>query len=138
MALIRLSLVGIVLLFFSACEQPLETSGRYLTEAEANQIQRGMSKARVQELFGSPSYTSALDEDFWAYIGTKLQTRLFQNPEPIERRIVALDFSGGRVRDIVLVDLKDGRQVFPNADRTPTNGRTISLMEELLGNIGRF
>lgn len=138
MLTIRLGLIGLVLLALGACQRPLETNGKYLTDAEANTLHRGMSGDQVREQLGAPSYISAIDSNFWAYIGTRSRVRIFSNPEPVERRIIALQISGGVVRDIVQLDIRDGRQIYPNPDRTPTNGRTIGLMEELLGNIGRF
>ena len=138
MIAIRPSLIGLVLLAFSACERPLETNGKYLNDAEAEALRRGLSAEQVREQLGTPSYISAVDKNFWAYVGTRSQMRVFNNPRPVERRIFALRFSNGVVRDIVQLDVRDGRQIYPNPDRTPTSGRTVGLIEELLGNIGRF
>lgn len=138
MKAIQLSLIACLLWGLSACSQNIETSGTYLLDAQVGQISRGMSAAQVRERLGAPSYISAVDPDFWAYIGTRLEVRLFQNPLPIERRILALDVSGGVVRDLVQISLQDGQQIYPNPDRTPTNGRTITLTEELLGSVRRF
>ena len=138
MLAIRLGLIGLVLMTLSACQRSLETNGKYLTDAQADALYRGMSVDAVRTQLGAPSYISAIDENFWAYIGTRSQVRIFDNPKPVERRIVALQISGGVIRDIVQLDIRDGQQIYPNPDRTPTSGRTIGLMEELLGNIGRF
>lgn len=135
---VRFSFLALIFFTLNACERSLETSGIYLNQAEIDQVTLGMSGAQVQQLFGSPSYISAVDENFWAYIGTKLQVRLFQNPKPVERRILALHISGGKVQDIIVLDLKNAQKIFPNPERTPSSGRTISLLEELLGNVKRF
>ena len=138
MTAIRHGVLAFVCLVLSACSHTVETSGIYLSDVQLEKINPGMSSDKVRSLLGSPSYISAIDPDFWAYIGPRLEVRLFQNPVPIERRIIALDLSGGTVRDIVQITLKDGHRIYPNPDRTPTNGRTITLTEELLGNIRRF
>ena len=137
MTAIRFGLFS-VLLILSACNQPIVTNGKWLTDSELEELKVGMTKEELREEIGSPSYISALDDDFWAYIGTKSQVRVFQHPEALERRIIALEFFNDRLRDVVQLTLKDGKVIYPNKDRTPTNGRTISIVEEMLGNIGRF
>ena len=138
MTLSQWGILACVFLVLSGCTKVVETSGIYLTDAQVDQIQPGIKSEKVIAMFGTPSYTSALDLDFWAYIGTRLETRVFQNPQPIDRRILALDVSGGIVREIIQIDLKDGQQIYPNPNYTPTAGRTISLVEDLFGNIRRF
>ena len=138
MRLIRTACLALLGLSLAACQPTLETSGTFLSEAETQAVRVGMDVAELQALVGPPSYTSALDPDLIAYIGTRFEVRLLRDPKPVERRILALDISGGRVQSLVQFDLQDGRQIFPDSNRTPTNGRTISLVEELLGNIGRF
>ena len=125
-------------LSLGSCARPLTTSGTFLSDAQLAQVTPGMPVAQVRELFGAPSYRSALNPNFLAYIGTRLQVRLFAQPEPVERRIFAFDASGGSVSDIVQITLADSQQISPSPERTPTNGRTIGLVEELLGNIRRF
>ena len=131
-------LMGLLALILSACNQPIITNGKYLTEDQAKTIYVGQSVEALLEEHGTPSYTSAVDENFWAYIGSRSQVRVFQNPLPLERRIFALQIRNGRVADVAFIELKDGKVIYPNTDQTPTNGRTISLTEELIGNIGRF
>ncbi len=138
MRLIQAACSTLLGLSLAACQPALETSGIFLTDSETQAVRVGMDVRELEALVGPPSYISALDPDLVAYIGTRFEVRLLQNPKPLERRILALDISGGRVQSLVQFSLQDGRQIFPNSNRTPTNGRTISLVEELLGNIGRF
>ena len=131
----------IVILFglsLSACQTTIETSGVFLSDQDAQNVRIGMTLDELWALVGPPSYTSAIDADLIAYVGTRFEVRLLRKPKPVDRRILALDVSGGRVQSIVQFDLQDGRQIFPDSNRTPTSGRTISVVEELLGNIGRF
>ncbi len=138
MRLLQASFLFILTLSLSACQQSIETSGTFLSKSESEQLKPGLSQENLEERLGPPSYQSALDPNFIAYIGTRLQIRSLQSPRPIERRIIALDMTGGRIQSVVEVSLRDGRRIYPNQNRTPTNGRTISLIEELVGNIGRF
>lgn len=138
MSAVRILLFCLAAAALSACDRPLTTSGTYLTDSQTQAIGVGTSLEALVELYGPPSYTSPVDPSLVAYIGTRLENRIFQQPRPVDRRIVALDMRGGLVRDLALIDLRDGRQITPSPARTPTNGRTITLVEELLGNIGRF
>lgn len=137
MRAIRFGILSLTLIL-AGCNQPIVTNGKWLMDSQLEEIKVGMTKEELREELGSPSYISALDDDFWAYIGTKSQVRVFQHPLALERRIIAMEFYNDRLRDIVQLTLKDGQVIYPNKDRTPTNGRTISFLEEMLGNIGRF
>ena len=44
----------------------------------------------------------------------------------------------GIVRAVEHKDLKDGREIEPAPGATPAPGRELTLVEQVLGNIGRF
>ena len=44
----------------------------------------------------------------------------------------------GRVRDIKQYELKDGKEVDMVARKTPTSGKELTVLEQILGNVGKF
>jgi outer membrane protein assembly factor BamE (lipoprotein component of BamABCDE complex) len=63
----------------------------------------------------------------------------FKQPQVISRNITAITFN----KDSELVEsvnnytLKDGKVIAYNGRETPTRGRELSILEQLLGNVGR-
>jgi len=53
--------------------------------------------------------------------------------------VVAIDFDkDGVVRDLRRRSLADGEPIQPNPNATPAPGREFSLLEQLIGNFGKF
>jgi outer membrane protein assembly factor BamE (lipoprotein component of BamABCDE complex) len=57
----------------------------------------------------------------------------------LERRVVVVQFDdGGVVRDLKTLDRSQGRDVEIVDRATPTHGREMSFLEQMIGNVGRF
>ena len=53
--------------------------------------------------------------------------------------MIAVSFGGdGRVREIKQYELKDGKEVDMVARKTPTAGKELTIVEQILGNVGKF
>src|SRR3546814_5371353 len=75
----------------------------------------------------------------WYYIGQKTERQAFYKPETIERKVVYINFEPtGVVKSIGTLDLEDGSKVAYVTRETPTAGQRITLVKQLIGNIGRF
>jgi outer membrane protein assembly factor BamE (lipoprotein component of BamABCDE complex) len=94
----------------------------------------------VQQLLGSPSTTGIFDtEQSWYYIYKKTSKVSFFEPETLEQRVVVVHFDrDGTLRDVRRYALEDGLIVDPVTRVTPSPGREMSFLEQLLGNVGKF
>ena len=88
---------------------------------------------------GSPSAASTFDPNLWYYVNQVKERVAFQRPRVVARNVTAIQFN----KDSELVEsvnnytLKDGKVIAYNSRETPTRGREMTILEQLLGNVGR-
>jgi outer membrane protein assembly factor BamE (lipoprotein component of BamABCDE complex) len=104
------------------------------------QIEPGTTtKEQVVKILGSPSSASTFDDDVWYYISRKTKQIAFFSPTVLDQQVYIVDFdSKGVVKDLGHKTLADGENITPAPGATPSPGRELSFMEQLIGNIGRF
>lgn len=96
-------------------------------------------RSDVINVLGSPSAQSNFDDRTWYYIGSKEQQIAFFEPEVLKRNVFAVTFDeGDTVESTRLYTKDDGNAIDPVARTTPTPGRDLTIMQQLLGNLGRF
>ncbi len=96
------------------------------------------NKLSVQESLGSPSTVGTFDDDAWYYIRSRHERMAFFAEEVVAREVVAIYFDDeDRVEDIGHYGLEDGEVVSYSSRKTPTRGREMTILEQLLGNVGR-
>ena len=96
-------------------------------------------KDDVRRLLGSPSTVSAFPPETWYYITRKEETVAFLAPEVVEQKIARIEFdAAGKVAKVDAFDKGQMREIAYSNRKTPTEGRTLGLMEQLLGNLGKF
>lgn len=124
----------------SACESTIDVHGNAPPPERLEMVKIGhFTRDDVAGLLGTPSSTEPFGDDSWYYISSRFETWAFFAPKEIEREIVAIDFDRrGYVSDIRKLSLDAGKQVFMVARETPTEGHDLGLLEQLLGNVGRF
>lgn len=123
-----------------ACEPRISRHG-YVPDPEVlSRIEPGLhNRLEVAQFLGTPSTTAMFGEETWLYITEKREEYAFFKPEIIEQQVVAIAFNNSGVVDSVdEYLLADGILVDPVSRKTPTYGKQIGLLEQLLGNIGRF
>lgn len=70
-------------------------------------------------------------------MATKVEHYTYNEPKVVERRVVAVLFGKDDiVKSVRQFGLKDGRVVDLETKTTPTYGRELTIIEQLLGNIG--
>ena len=90
-------------------------------------------------LLGSPSISSDFGENTWIYVSGRTKTLAFLKEEILDRKIVYISFiETGVVDSIGTLSEKDGKQIELVSRKTPTAGQRITLIQQLIGNIGRF
>lgn len=94
---------------------------------------------QVQALLGTPSSRTVFDKEYWLYISSVQERTAFFRPQETSRRITVLKFdANGILQEIEEKDMTDGISVSVSEEQTKTSGHSVSLIEQFIGNIGRF
>lgn len=136
----RSMLVGpMALLLLNACEPKVALRGNDPLESklEAVQIDRS-TKRDVIQLLGTPSVVGLFEDDTWYYLSQRKEQWGFYAPEVTDHKAMAFHFDDqGVLRSINTMDKEALAEVTYREKETPTSGRTISIFEQLFGNLGR-
>ncbi len=132
--------MGLGLLGLGACTSGLNTHGDLPDQEVVEGIQLGVhSQEDVLGMLGSPSTVSTFEDNRWYYIGSRSETVAFFEPDVLERNVLVVSFSeDGRVDEKKVYTLNDSRDVDPVDRVTPTEGKKLSVIQQLFGNVGRF
>lgn len=123
-------------LALAACVGQVDHHGHLFTDVDLQQIQPGMSQDQVRLTLGTPDSTGTLDGDVFYYISSKRKTMPAGRPKVIDRKIVAVYFDKNQsVTDVGRYGLQDGKIISFVEDKTPTYGKKLNALEQLLGNI---
>ena len=97
------------------------------------------TKSTVLAKLGTPSTTSTFDPNLWYYVTQVTERIAFYNPRVASREVVAVSFSkdNEQVTGVNKYTLKDGKIIAFNTRETPTRGREMTILEQLLGNVAR-
>lgn len=127
-------------LALSACGNGVQLRGNTPDPEDVAGIQAGIhSRQDVIDLLGSPSTVSTFEERKWYYIGQKTQQVAFMKPEVLDRNVLVITFDEtGVVEGTQHYGMADAQEVDPVARETPTEGRDLTLLQQLFGNIGKF
>lgn len=136
----RLIALGCLGLATAACTPTESLHGNLVTDTELKSIHVGVSKRDdVDSALGTPTAVGTFDKNTWYYVGSQMKQEAFFRPEPVDRRVIAVTFDdSGTVSKLKELGLKDGRSVVPTAGATPTPGQSMTILQQLVGNIGRF
>ena len=139
----RLSFIlaaGVVVLALSACEGRLDTRGNLLDPELVVEITPGeQTRDEVAAILGSPSSITPFGNDTWYYISQRTETFAFLAPKVTERKILVVKFDkDGKVAKVDTVGLEAGQVINPIQRKTMTHGNKMTVIEQLVGNLGRF
>jgi outer membrane protein assembly factor BamE (lipoprotein component of BamABCDE complex) len=140
----RLALAGAGLAatqMLTACVSPrIDQRGNKPDEDQVVQINPGVDdKNRVAELIGTPSTISTFNDKTWYYISKRTETTAFLDPDVTDQEVLAIQFDdNGIVQNMKIYGQEDGRQIAYVDRTTPTEGNSLTIMQQLLGNLGRF
>jgi outer membrane protein assembly factor BamE (lipoprotein component of BamABCDE complex) len=128
------------LLSTAACMPITTYSGFQAIEVNPADVKPGEdTKSTVMGKLGSPSVTSTFDPNVWFYISQVTDRVAFYEPRVARRDVVAISFdkSTEQVLSVNKYGLQDGKVFAYNDRETPTRGREMTILEQLLGNVGR-
>ncbi len=136
----RMVLAAALAVMVVSCSPVVATRGNLIDDDRFALITVGRSTANdVANVFGSPTTVSTFDQRTWYYIGQRTEKVAFFDPDIVERRVVRIEFTEtGIVSRIDDLDLDDAQAVELVERETPTLGRRLTVLEQLLGNFGRF
>lgn len=122
----------------AGCGAEINRHGHVFMDVDVNQVQPGMSKEQVATFLGSPDTTSTIGGEAYYYISTTQKTYAFFKPWEIDRKVVAIYFTGnGSVQQVAQYGLKDGIVVRYAKDETPARGKDLNVLEQIFGNISQ-
>ena len=122
-----------------ACTPMKETRGNLLEEDRTSQIQVGTStRQQVFETLGSPTTVSPFDNNVWYYMGQRTEKHGIFDTEVVDEKIVVVQFDENNI--VTAFDtMDDARLDVPIKDsKTPTYGNEVTVIQQLLGNLGKF
>lgn len=139
----RLAGLGLCLVLaagLSACGNTAQLRGYTPDPEDVAAIQPGVhSRQDIVDLLGSPSTVSTFQDRKWYYIGQTTEEIAFMKPSVIDRNVLVVTFDEtGLVEDTNNYTLADAQEIDPVERETPTEGRDLTLLQQLFGNIGRF
>ncbi|MDO9224322.1 MAG: outer membrane protein assembly factor BamE [Caulobacter sp.] len=131
---------AVVLMTTGACMPMTNYSGFQAIEVNPADIKSGEdTKSTVMGKLGSPSATSTFDPNIWFYMSQITDRVAFYQPRVAARNVFAITFdpTTEQVVSVNAYTLRDGKVFAYNSRETPTRGRELSVLEQLLGNVGR-
>ncbi|MFZ4540257.1 MAG: outer membrane protein assembly factor BamE [Rickettsiales bacterium] len=124
----------------ASCSPIVDTRGHSAEALDLKQIIVGQSSPEdVAALLGSPTSKSNFGDEIWYYITQKQERTGIFATEVTEQHITAIQFDTNKVvSDIGEFTKEDGKPVQMVSKTTPTEGHSVTFMEQMLGNFGRF
>ena len=128
------------LLLMAACSPKVENRGYVKQASWKDTITIGKTnKQEMLDNFGSPSAQSSFGPETWYYISSRKEAVAFLKPEVVEQETVDVTFdAAGVVSSINIYDKNNARKVDLVKRTTPTEGHSLSFIDQALGNLGRF
>jgi len=132
--------IGLAVLGLSACAKDIEARGNLPTpEALARLAPGEQTRQDVEGILGTPATTAVFDAENWYYISAHTTQYAFYPNHELDRTIYVVSFDQrGILEGVKKLNLEDGRAITPQERSTATKGRDISVIEQLLGNVGRM
>jgi len=140
-ALRRWTGLGMAAALLAACSPIIVNNGFMMDEDAIGQIRPGVqNREQVAQILGSPSSVAAFDDQTWLYIHRRTSQRAFLDPVTLDQDVIAITFDrgSGTVSGVRRLTLADGQQIDPVDRVTPSPGKELSVLDQFLGNIGRF
>ena len=137
---IKLSLLFLILLYLAGCSPRIAVSGNLPNPDLLDSIEIGhVNKQEVLNLIGAPSTISPFSGNNWYYVSERTETSAFFTPKVVDRKVLSIKFDDkGVVSDIKSYGAEAGKAVNVVDRVTPTEGRDFGVIQQLLGNLGRF
>jgi outer membrane protein assembly factor BamE (lipoprotein component of BamABCDE complex) len=123
----------------SACAPTVSYNGFQAREERPQDVKPGVdTKSTVLSRLGSPSMVSTFEPNIWFYISQVTSKVAYKEPSLKSRNITAITFAADeKVQAVNNYDINNSYKIAYAKEETPTRGRQITVLEQLLGNVGR-
>jgi outer membrane protein assembly factor BamE (lipoprotein component of BamABCDE complex) len=123
-----------------ACDPIVDVHGFVPTPGSLEKLEVGsQSRDDVLRLLGNPSSVGNFGDTTWYYITQRQESVAFFEPSIVEQKVTAISFGdNGRIREIKTYGLQDAKEAGMVDRKTPTVGKELTVVEQILGNVGRF
>jgi outer membrane protein assembly factor BamE (lipoprotein component of BamABCDE complex) len=129
----------LVALAIGGCAPTVAQRGNVPDPDKLAELKPGDTKDKVVQTIGSPSTIGTFSDKKWYYISRKTEKVAFFDPKTVDQQVVEVVFDqDDKVQEIKKLNLNDAYDVDLVGRSTPTAGKSITVMDQLLGNIGRF
>jgi outer membrane protein assembly factor BamE (lipoprotein component of BamABCDE complex) len=139
--MLRYLVLAAVVISLTACVSTRARHGYVIERGEtALEAEVGIdSKESILARYGQPSIVPALNANTWYYISSTSNARAFYQTRTTSREVVAFTFdTEGMVADMTTFDLSDGKTIALVDRETPSRGKELSFLEQLLGTVGQL
>lgn len=122
------------------CSPKVQVHGYMPLSSNIVALKPGVStKSDVVQLIGTPAFINTFADNRWHYVAYKTEQIGFWEPKILQYDVLQLVFDEEQILEemrrgdkTALVALQHDKEV------TPSSGREMTVMEQLIGNIGRF
>ena len=103
-------------------------------------IQAGQdTKGSVRRKIGRPGTSGLFNDTGWFYVASTVERYTYHAPKVVDRRVVAIEFDANEVVTAVnTYGMEEGRVIDLQTRTTPTFGRKLTILQQLLGNLGQL
>lgn len=124
----------------AACAPTVGVHGFQAIDAKPDEVVAGTdTKETVLARLGSPSTVSTFEPNVWYYISQRTEKYTYNLPQVAQRSVTEITFDGANdtVSGVRTLALEDGQEIAMASRVTPTRGRQLTILEQILGNVGR-
>ena len=132
--------VLVVACLLTSCAQPIEIHGNRISLRSIEAIEPGKTtEEQVLEQLGKPVITQDYGSKIWIYVKSKSQKTVLSGRNFLDRTVVRVSFNKKGIAtsvDIIPYDKELNPEI--STRKTPTAGQEITVLQQLIGNFGRF
>lgn len=105
----------------------------------AKDVAIGETVTSVRDKLGTPTLTASFDPNIWYYVDQTSERMTYKAAKTTSRKVVIITFDKGtqKVSSVKTLGIAEGRDITPNPNATPTRGRAMTALEQILGTVGR-
>jgi outer membrane protein assembly factor BamE (lipoprotein component of BamABCDE complex) len=122
------------------CTPRLDVRGNLPDPDDVLAVQPGVTtRDQVAQLLGSPSTVGTFDDNTWYYMSKRTETTSFFEPDVLDQEVLVVKFDdSGVVADMQLFGDEKAQAIQPVERTTPNLGQELTVLQQLVGNLGRF
>jgi outer membrane protein assembly factor BamE (lipoprotein component of BamABCDE complex) len=123
----------------TACTPTEAVRGNLLQDYQLSEVKAGVdTQSDVLQKLGSPTTRAPFDDSVWYYMGQRTEKHGILDPKVVQERIVKVTFDPNGV--VQSLKTEDGHRMDIPYERakTPTSGTEVTIMQQMLGNLGKF